>query len=1764
MKNSVWRKIGVLILSLTMVMTSLNLSFAYEETASEQQDNDAAVTEEIQEEIEEPADSETEEEAEVLVDEKTIVNEKSDKPDIPRNGDSTIEYTNAETTSGDRTYLKLEELKAGARLDGKEYLVLKAGSTVKGVEVDLKITKITSPITVYIDENQYGDKWKKSITINKDVIYNNTECNDLKKAQYNVYFTTAHLVTIVDTQPGGKTYGTYVKNNQTGKVAIPSGLSRTGYTAALYSDDEFKTVYNSASTPVTAAQTVYIGWSPVKYNTVLHSEYGLAGGTQIIECTYDNELNLSEHKLEKPGFELLGWSESEGGEVKYLTTDKIKNKRDASNANTAFDLYAVWKDLRKTTSISVTGGKGETSDDPLVVNWHSNTLNQDIIRSLQLNNVTDGGTIDDETLTLDTYTKPDRDATIPVTARYAGNTSKYYSGTFKIIYVKFEDNLPKYNITVSGYGEGGDVTVYGKKNPSESVAIPTDLPLVVTAAPKAGYLTKLIVVTNKGESKTFSWSDSSGEIAADNFDANSTYSVTVTFIKPELKLASGMKVNYYSAKKAEKSDDWGDVRSEILAYASVDNDTIPADFFGEGFATEVNWKLWGEYVGLKYKLSDVHKLLENRNETLFGRGLNNGVDLKDLVANLLKGDTLIPVKEGNTETVQVIYKNESKYKGVVLVATGVVTLSDLRTETGFRIKSNPSIRYYKGIESVKTDIQTKDCIFNAIVDLDSCKPDKDFFADATNYSRVKVEYLVREEKGIIPEKFIEIGEEPDRGEHKFGDNFDENTGEGTETIKITYKGNDDYKDCEWVGTLKLVDDRTATSILRDDFSMTYGENLRELMLADGKLSVVERDDTDKKVTFDNAQLTVTPEILNAGESQEVTVEYAGDYNYRPCKKTVKVTVNKAQATIDVEKMATSYDGDSHINVITTTPGFDAYNSEQPLDYLYVTVGVDTEVDGFVSVGIPYSTKISLQNNEKTRETIKAFFIKTGADEENAGKIADRIVDAISKAAKKTLGYNNLYDYLEAKIGDGVTLGELKTILGDADDFLSADVKDLLGEDVIKILEFLKIEVPEGSIGEMLGLTDGSFGMLYGIIKDLELGDGVKIAMGAGPKDAGAYLTTALLVDKNYTSDVDTNYLIIKQQGLSEDDKISLEYNAELNGDQWTLTDEEREYTALERALELGLISETLYENLGLDKLVQIKTAKTMTMKQADAFTWGGYLAKDGVKITGDKQYDEARIQKNVHTIYLGVTADGKPVSAKDKAPTKPGVYSEIVYVLMGNYIAKPLVRVYKIDRNPTAIDIKCNGTSGDDFTFTYLDEYEFSTVLTDTREKVALTDKKVSITYIGWDDKDTGLFSSEAPENAGVYLVTATFLGDDLYKPSVATAKLTIKRKDINPEVTLDDWYYGDEAATPEVTGNDGNGKVTYFYKKTTDSYVHYRTTVPTEAGEYDVLASVAKTRNYNENTATSTFTIKPRPVDISWGETSFVYNAEDQKPTCDISVYDDGESAFDPAIIGDDDLGASVVVQEEGVDVEHKNVGSYTAKAVLTGDSAGNYVIVDNETKEFKITPHDVKVTLADASIVYGTVLDPTADPEGLLEGCEVEGVQGEDEITINPFIAEKENSNYPKVGEYTISANVEEDSNYTFEVVDAKLTITERPVAIKWSKKKVFKYTGKEQGLTAEIVPYGEYDPAIVTIGDGPVDDVYMVMTPDEKEPGTYNASVTLEGEDAYCYYIVNPEAEFTILEKGVNTGDYNVLAFFGFMSIMAVAGLAIDMIRRRKENE
>ena len=238
-------------------------------------------------------------------------------------------------------------------------------------------------------------------------------------------------------------------------------------------------------------------------------------------------------------------------------------------------------------------------------------------------------------------------------------------------------------------------------------------------------------------------------------------------------------------------------------------------------------------------------------------------------------------------------------------------------------------------------------------------------------------------------------------------------------------------------------------------------------------------------------------------------------------------------------------------------------------------------------------------------------------------------------------------------------------------------------------------------------------------QDLGLG-GSTVALGGTPSKAGVYLVTAVTTSGNYETSAGVGYLTIAPK--TED--VTLTWNASTPKGGFAV---------------------------GSDELAN--------------FDFGAKVVDSDAAVAGAK----------VRYLITGIAYDGSTFKSTDPnvKPTKPGCYTEVAYVLGGNYAAAPISRAFKISRLETTISM------GDE-----IHEYDGAAQAMNAQVYVGdqpLEGAELTFSYFGmsasgaFDVKLNGM-----PTEAGTYKVVATYLGDAQHATSSKATTLKINPREVS------------------------------------------------------------------------------------------------------------------------------------------------------------------------------------------------------------------------------------------------------------------------------------------------------------------------------------------------------------------------------------------------
>ena len=287
------------------------------------------------------------------------------------------------------------------------------------------------------------------------------------------------------------------------------------------------------------------------------------------------------------------------------------------------------------------------------------------------------------------------------------------------------------------------------------------------------------------------------------------------------------------------------------------------------------------------------------------------------------------------------------------------------------------------------------------------------------------------------------------------------------------------------------------------------------------------------------------------------------------------------------------------------------------------------------------------------------------------------------------------------------------------------------------------------------------------------------------------------------------------------------------------------------------------------------------------------------------------------------------------------------------------------------------------------------------------------------------------------------------YKITYNTGTLTIQRNSLNLTLTMADWVYGDTASEPKLSGNAGNGKVTYTYYKA-GSFAPMNGK-PYEVGRYVVKADVEATESYSAGMVTTSFTIEKRPVMIAAKQQTVKVGDTIEKDPDHISAKGlaGGDTVCGVELSSSSTMNAteSGTITPSNVRIQDKNGGDVTENYAPDYKS-GTLVVTRKELSSLAVklegwtygdTPNQPTVTGNDSG---GTETYTYYRKNGSSESLTNTGTDG----------AEKSGGIPKYAGEYCLKADVAQTAAYSsksaqsdFKIAQRELTVTALPQTVK-----------------------------------------------------------------------------------------------------------------------
>lgn len=326
----------------------------------------------------------------------------------------------------------------------------------------------------------------------------------------------------------------------------------------------------------------------------------------------------------------------------------------------------------------------------------------------------------------------------------------------------------------------------------------------------------------------------------------------------------------------------------------------------------------------------------------------------------------------------------------------------------------------------------------------------------------------------------------------------------------------------------------------------------------------------------------------------------------------------------------------------------------------------------------------------------------------------------------------------------------------------------------------------------------------------------------------------------------------------------------------------------------------------------------------------------------------------------------------------------------------------------------------------------------------AVTDNGDTVTDEGWEisaDGNTGWTTFDLTTTNMTYAHNGQYLryyATNSVGTSYSSAvQITVNKLDLTLSLSCADIIYG-QAPSPQLSGNLGNGTVTYDYKVQGAPNTDYSTTVPTEAGDYTVRASVAATDIYNTAEAEADFRIEKAVPGISLtaSPAAGAYADDSVALTAALTGIDPGDYPTGNVVFknGSATLGTGTLVNGEAVFVwQNVPFGTHALTAEYAGNN--NYESASDSVSGYDIqkkTQDPLAITGIPANPVYGDDSFTLGTTGGSGTGAVTYTVQSGDAVSVSGDTVTLE-----KAGTAMIKATKEADNVYNETSVTISVTV-------------------------------------------------------------------------------------------------------------------------------
>ena len=657
-----------------------------------------------------------------------------------------------------------------------------------------------------------------------------------------------------------------------------------------------------------------------------------------------------------------------------------------------------------------------------------------------------------------------------------------------------------------------------------------------------------------------------------------------------------------------------------------------------------------------------------------GKIIFDGLEKKDWTS--LEGSKVYPAISEGTQKIKISYNGNDTYYGAEKEVN--ITVKD-RTPSDITVNEGQTIKLAYNDDATVNYDKVREDIFNKVVE--SSTPD-------LTVDDVTIQYYASTKTlGVPSQAWVALEGGKDVVNYPA-------ISEGTQTIRIIYKGSKDYKPRTVETTINVVDRATVDVVTNEgpynvsmkfnkDQSYDYDATAKAIYEAVIKSTNPELSFEDFKVEYNadpTSVLDVWYELSNSAAlnlnkfkagTWEIRLSWNATKEYKGGNIVVTVNVedNRLESAVTLkEGTSVTYNMDAQEMKKALFKSIDFSKSTLPSkdelsvdDFTYEYFGTNVvagNIDGGIKQWAPVEGgKVTLLDypqmpagEQKVRITYK------GNSDYRPSTSGETTITVKKAKVKVSVHSTNIFadeelskDFITTNPADKF---DVYTVYAGATSnvslglYLDLPARFTDNEAVIKVLDPVVEKVFGKTFTQMMqdGVTVGELRKLFSTQELLDLLEKLHI-------DTGTFGQILKVVNKlpGIADNVRVGFGTPNRPGLYAVTAVTDNKNYETG---------------------VGIGALLVKQHVKGVKLIWNQKLTKISKEEAQNFDFKATVTYNGAAVSDE----------NVHYLYTGVQSNLKPYSSTTKAPTEPGVYTMTVVTLGGNYLAAPITRTFTITK----------------------------------------------------------------------------------------------------------------------------------------------------------------------------------------------------------------------------------------------------------------------------------------------------------------------------------------------------------------------------------------------------------------------------------------------------------------------------------------------------